>query len=79
MQIYISKEQRLIGKFLKQKREENKTKVIDLCNKIQRSSTYYYKLERGLVPFNTLIVRRLFDFYEINYEKSPYSIRSKTR
>lgn len=73
---YISKEQKLIGSFFKQKRLQNKTKVTDLCSVIQKSTSYYYNLERDLVPFNTLTVRRLFDYYGVKYGKSSYCVRS---
>lgn len=62
-------QRKTLGAFLKKKRLEKGVHVDVLLTKIQRSASYYYKLENGLVPISSTIIRRLFDFYGVAYAK----------
>lgn len=63
------KQKETLGKFLKQKRIQNKKSVQALSALISRSPHYYYRLEKGQAPLNANIIRRLFDEYNVKYDK----------
>lgn len=63
------KQKETLGKFLKQKRIQNKKSVQALAALICRSPQYYYRLEKGEAGLDANIIRRLFDEYNVKYDK----------
>ena len=58
-----------LGVFFRNKRLLTKTPATKLAKELQCSLSCYYSLERGTSRSNTLRLKRLFDFYGINYAK----------
>lgn len=53
----------LVGNLLQQARKKSKITVEQACKHVNRSKSYYYNLEKGLVPLNTLVIKRLMELY----------------